>query len=276
MWNLGIIQGRLSPMVDSQIQSFPGSEWDLEFENAAKIGYGAIEWVLDSASVVENPLLLPSGRRDINVVRRNTGIELTTICCDFFMDHPLHLQSLEAYPSRGLLLELCRISREVGISKIEIPLIGPSSIKDVRDRDEFYSFLDLMYPILIKNDLIFLLETDLNINETKDLLGGLDTDLVKINYDMGNSAFWGFSAFDEISSYGSNIDNVHIKDCTPDLYSVALGQGDVDFDTVFSALKTEGFQGDFIIQGARFDDNFATAKQYKDFSQNYIDKYFKN
>ena len=275
MWSLGIIQGRLSPMVNSQIQSFPGQGWDLEFELAANIGYEAIEWVLDAASVDNNPLLSDSGRRDINSVRNSTGIEVASVCCDFFMEHPLHLPLLEAYPARGLLLELCRISREVGINKIEIPLIGPSSVRALSDRDEFYSLLDLIYPILLKNDLILLLETDLNVDETKKFLDGVDTELVKINYDMGNSAFWGFNSSDEITGYGSHIGNVHIKDCTPDLYSVELGQGNVDFETVFSSLREIGFRGEFIVQGARFEDNFATAERHKKFSQKCIEKYLK-
>ena len=44
---IGFMQGRLSPLVDNQIQAFPFNHWDQEFALAKEIGLGCMEWTLD-------------------------------------------------------------------------------------------------------------------------------------------------------------------------------------------------------------------------------------
>ena len=58
---------------------------------------------------------------------------------------------------------------------------------------------------------------------------------IQMNYDTGNSAYWQYDTDQEFSLYGSRIGNIHIKDCTPDEYSVPLGNGNVDFDKIFKS-----------------------------------------
>ena len=78
---------------------------------------------------------------------------------------------------------------------------------------------------------------------------------VGINYDMGNSAIFGFDPLEEIETYGNFIKNVHIKDGVYNNSTVPLGQGDTNFDLVFSLLKKYKYNGDFILQCAREDLN---------------------
>jgi hypothetical protein len=53
---LGSMQGRLSPMIDNQIQSFPFKEWKKEFSQAKKLGLKFIEWTLDYKNIFLNPI----------------------------------------------------------------------------------------------------------------------------------------------------------------------------------------------------------------------------
>lgn len=274
MSSLGIIQGRLTPMRNSLIQSFPVEKWESEFTIAADIGYEIIEWVIDSDSLKSNPLYSESGRRKISKIQKASGVRVPSVCCDFFMDHQVHKKTLDSYSARGMLFELCRICPEVGIRKIEIPLIGSSSLRTVADKTEMIRLFEHIYPILEAQNLIILIETDLGPTELFDFLERVNTDRIKVNYDMGNSAYWGFNSENEISLYGKYIGNVHIKDCTPARYSVELGQGDVDFDSIFSSLKKGGYRGDFVIQGARARDDVEIAKTYEKFSRDHINKFF--
>ena len=88
-----------------------------------------------------------------------------------------------------------------------------------------------------------------------------------INYDIGNSASYGFNPKEEIDSYGKYIDNVHIKDRVYNRGTVPLGTGNVDFLTVFKKLKQIKYKGNFILQGARSKNNqhVSIIKEYRDF-----------
>ena len=55
MSKIGIMQGRLLPMVGDRIQAFPGELWRNEFQLGATIGIATIEWILESP-LTPNPL----------------------------------------------------------------------------------------------------------------------------------------------------------------------------------------------------------------------------
>jgi L-ribulose-5-phosphate 3-epimerase len=96
-----------------------------------------------------------------------------------------------------------------------------------------------------------------------------------MNYDTGNSAYWGYGVDDEIPLYGDRIGNVHIKDCTPEDYSVPLGEGNVDFDRTFQHLADVGYRGDFVLQAARAEDDVAVAMVYSRFTRRYVERYLR-
>jgi len=88
-----------------------------------------------------------------------------------------------------------------------------------------------------------------------------------INYDCGNSTWFGFDPDDEVPAYGAAIRNVHIKDCTKADYSVPLGRGETRFDAVFGQLAAQGYRGDFVMQAARQPDDIAAARDYLAFGR---------
>ena len=59
MNKIGFMQGRLSNLVNNQIQAFPFEDWTYEFELAKKIGFDCMEWTLDYPNLHNNPLLIP-------------------------------------------------------------------------------------------------------------------------------------------------------------------------------------------------------------------------
>ena len=65
MNKIGFMQGRLSPLVNNQIQSFPFNNWLEEFPLARKLGLSCIEWTLDYPKFHQNPLLLKSFEKKI-------------------------------------------------------------------------------------------------------------------------------------------------------------------------------------------------------------------
>ena len=53
--NIGFMQGRLSPVIDGKIQSFPWETWQSEIKIAKNIGFNMMEWTLDQHNLYENP-----------------------------------------------------------------------------------------------------------------------------------------------------------------------------------------------------------------------------
>ena len=102
----------------------------------------------------------------------------------------------------------------------------------------------------------------------------IETEKILINYDTGNSAYWGFDQLSEIGLYGHLIGSVHIKDCTPERYSVPLGEGNVDFPRIFSLLKRIDYSGDFILQMARGSDDYSTAQKSFSFTKKLLNNFF--
>lgn len=225
---IGIMQGRLSPIIDGKIQSFPSKTWREEFALARDCGFELIEWVLDLTDLHHNPICSHSGRAEIVRLCKEYKIEIPSICCDYFMEHSLISESLEErLVAQGMLMELIRVCPEAGIRFIEIPLIGKSSIEKAEDTKKMALFLNDIALIAETNDVYLLLEVSLTPNQIVSFLEWIPTDRIQLNYDTGNSAYWGYNPQEEIPAYGHRIGNVHIKDCTSEQYSVPLGQGNV-------------------------------------------------
>lgn len=274
MHRIGIMQGRLSPARNGKIQTFPGEAWKAEFPLAREIGYELIEWVLDTTDLDINPLLFEEGRKEINAYKQQYGIEITSVCCDYFVEFPFHSDKPDIrLQSHGMLLELIRVCREVGIVFIELPLIGQSSIKEKKDADIVVTLFNDLVPMLEAKNVCLLLETDLSPETLKELLKRMPSDRIQINYDTGNSAYWSFDTVYELSSYGRRIGNIHIKDCTPKDYSVVLGTGNVDFKLSFEWFSKCNYKGDFILQAVRGENDIELAKQFYFFTKKFVDNF---
>ena len=56
MKKIGFMQGRLSKMVNNQIQAFPYEDWVKEFKLARELNLNCMEWTLDYPNLKNNPL----------------------------------------------------------------------------------------------------------------------------------------------------------------------------------------------------------------------------
>ena len=276
MYNIGIMQGRLSPRRNKAIQAFPLDSWCEEFPLAKEIGFSIFEWVLDFESVDANPLLSPEGRKEINAAKSQYGVDVPSVCCDYFMEVPFTAESLSVrLQAQGMLAELIRICPEVGIRYIELPLIGKASIEEEVARNTVARLLADLGPLAYAHKVLLILELSLQPRELGLFMNALGEGPFGVNYDLGNSAYWGYSPKEEFAAYGSRIANVHIKDCTQKDYSVPLGLGDVDFELCFDLMRGACYRGDFILQTARQADDIEAAKQYLQFTNKYAQKYLK-
>jgi len=273
MHQIGFMQGRLSPVSkEGIIQEFPATTWKNEFPIARECGFEIIEWVFEAKDWEKNPLILKSGRQEIIEHQEKFGIQVDSVCCDYFMGYPV-LEDVTR--SRKILESLIEACFEVGIRSLEIPFIEKNAITSDEDAKAIADILNSYIPLAEEKGVYLLLEVSLNPEEICKFLKLVPSERIQLNYDSGNSANWGFKPEEEIPRYGYKIGNIHIKDCTPEEYTVPLGQGNANFDVIFELLKEEKYEGNFILQTARGSDDVGLAKEYLKFTQDYIQKYLK-
>ena len=273
--SIGIMQGRLSKPLNGKIQSFPKNSWEDEFYLAKDIGFELIEWVLDE-DLKNNPILNKEIFPKITEIKKETGIDINSICCDYFMTNSLSRNS-KSFKEENLkifnfLIEESCPSNDIKI--IDLPLLGEESLKKEKIADDYKNLLLKLENKILDNNLTIALETDLDPNELKDFLKNFNKKAVTVNYDMGNSAFWKFDIKQEFLCYGQSISNVHIKDCSSRDYTVQLGNGNVNFNEVFLLLKKNNYKSNFILQAARGPNEIQTAKKQLLFTKEYVSKYF--
>jgi len=275
LYKLGIIQGRLLPMVNDQIQAFPGDGWEQEFFFAQEIGFDSIELTIEIASYNIHPINSPDGRKKLRAITNKTNVALAGLCCDVFMEYPMTSSNSKIYEQADQMMEtLILNSADLGLEMIEVPLMGDNSIKNVDDRLRAKMMLKKHLPVAQELGIIIILESDLNPIELKAFLEDINHPNLGINYDSGNSTWLGYDPNEEIPHYASYIRNVHIKDCTPKDYSLPLGQGETNFDAVFKHLSDNNYKGDFILQAARQKDNIKAGRDYFTFTKKLIQNWF--
>ena len=249
---IGFMQGRLSPLRDGRIQSFPWETWQDEFEAAANLSIRKLEWTIDSENFESNPILTLIGREKVRRLKMLYNMEIPSVTCDYFMENPpWKFDSEHLFRCvESILLGMT----EIGAQILVIPLVDNSSLGDSNEVSQVIQFFSRMSNLLLTNNLKIAFETDLAPQAFADFLSNFNEDSFGVNYDIGNSASFGFNPTEEFAAFGPRILNVHVKDRVLGGTTVPLGTGNADFPTVFRCLNEHGYVGNLIMQTARAQD----------------------
>lgn len=269
----GVMQGRLLPPIEGKIQAHPGELWKEEFPIAKECGLDLIEWIFEARDWQKNAIMADPD--EIIKYSQQSNIKVITLIADFFMDCPLLRASSADVESRMAVFEdlLTKASR-IGVKFLNVPFVDNSEITSDSERDQVAHLMSRLLPQAEKLGMEIALETSLNPEKFRELLETINHPLIKVNYDIGNSAGLGYDPAEEMDAYGSFIATVHIKDRVLGANTVPLGQGSADFDTVFSRLADLNYEGPFTLQAARNGDERTATKTYLKFVNNYLNKYF--
>jgi len=255
---IGFMQGRLSPLVDGKIQAFPWYHWQDEFPIANEHGFKIMEWTLDQDRLYENPLMTKKGHREIKNLVYKHNVSIPSLTGDCFMQTPFFKVNGKA--REFLLLDLHNIIISCGLLGIEFivfPLVDNGRLENAEQEKALLEGLSLIESDLHKYGIAIVFESDFIPDRLKGFIDQFSPDNYGINYDMGNSAAVGFDPKDEIKAYGRRILNVHVKDRLLHGTTVPLGQGNADIQKVIEELNSIGYNGNFILQTARADDDHA-------------------
>lgn len=249
---IGFMQGRLSPVRNGRIQSFPWDTWREEFELASKLCFEKIEWTIDSENLLLNPLLTSSGQEEIIRLKEQYQIEIPSVTCDYFMENPPWTSDPEKlFLAIESILQGMRI---IGAKILVIPLVDNSSLNGGLMFSEVELFFGRLSNLLHINEIKIAFETDLNPDLFSSFMDIFEKEIYGVNYDIGNSAALGFKPTEEFAAIGQRVINVHVKDRALGGTTVPLGTGDADFLTVFKCLDDLAYVGNLIMQTARAQD----------------------
>ena len=270
---IGVIQGRLLPKYQGRYQAHPVNYWQDEFIIAQKLGLNCIEFILDYNDAASNPLLSSGGIAEIKKIIKKTGVQVHSVCADYFMEAPIHsVDSNLSKKSQLILIKLIRSLGEIGVKDIVIPCVDTSSLSTNSKINLFIENLRPIIKVAEESRINLSLETDLPPKPFLDLLNRIDSKNVTVNYDIGNSASLGYNSMEELSLYGDRITDIHIKDRALGGGPVILGQGNADFSSFFNKLKEFNYQGPFIMQAYRDDEGINIFQ----LQLNWISKYLES
>lgn len=273
---IGFMQGRLSTKVDGLIQSFPWQFWQSEFALAEQLGLSLMEWTLDQDRLYENPLLTTDGQKKIIQLCESHAIKIPSLTGDCFMQTPFwKVSGDQRIALEQDFVAIATACRSIGITYIVVPLVDNGRLDTGDQEDQLIEFFQEHAAFFAENYLKIVFESDFSPSELARFIERLDPQIFGINYDVGNSAALGFNPAEEFAAYGHRILNVHIKDRVLGGTTVALGKGNANFEAVFKELGGIYYQGNFILQTARAeDDDHATPlANYRDMTSYWIKKF---
>ena len=260
--DIGVMQGRLLPKYQGRYQAHPNGYWQEEFLLAKELGLTFIEFILDFNEAETNPLLSKDGKSEILDQVDATGVQVKTICADYFMEAPLHsADATIATQSLDVLKRLLVRASELGVSDVVVPCVDAASLRNSHEIDDFVNSVTPLLCMLDELNINLSLETDLSPLDFKALLKRFDSPHITVNYDTGNSASLGFDPVEELAAYGDKITDIHIKDRRIGGGPVVLGMGDTEFQRFFGKLKEFDYQGPFIMQAYRDDEGVEVFKE---------------
>ena len=267
---IGIMQGRLSPMIDGQIQAFPVEAWKDEFRLANDIGFTHIEWTLDHFNLFDNPLF--GSVDEIISLKSETGILIDTLTYDAAMQSPLvqsgKIQTIEVDNIKRVIEQ----SKKVGIKILVLPLVDNSSMTNGDDAKYGEIFSELENEVL-GNGFRIAIESDLEPRNLRSFLTQIRSENIGLNYDTGNSASLGFNFQSEMGLLKEFIINVHLKDRKTNGGTVRFGEGNAPLRTQVNYFRKNIPEVLNVIQGARscVGDDVAAATEYLKFVQESLD-----
>jgi sugar phosphate isomerase/epimerase len=243
-----------------QSVAFTGLGWHLKGGTGGRLTIGVTDWNLKLAA---NPDALPLakqigfdgiqvsfGRRIVDnkmplddpqiVARylslsREQQIPIDGTCVDRLHDNGLKSDKLAI----KWVLDAIRLTSALRARVLLLPFFGKWAMENPAERDAVGDALSELAPEAEKAGVILGLEDTLSAEDNVRIMDKVQSNFVKVYYDVGNSTQAGFDVVKEIRWLGKHrICQFHLKD-NPHY----LGEGTIPFPQVMQAIHDIGFNG---------------------------------
>ncbi|MBM3231065.1 sugar phosphate isomerase/epimerase [Candidatus Peregrinibacteria bacterium] len=252
MMKIAAMQGRLGSSEDGRIQCSPRMHWHEEFAKAEDIRLYGIEWIDDLYSADENPLFTDAGLTKLRSLITTHGVCIPAVCVNRCIEEPIfRCTDVEREARIDHLRTVLQQAKKIGADHIVLPFLDSASLATRQDEDIVIAALKELLPDADALDIEIHLETSLAPRAFAAFLERISDPLIRVTYDIGNSAGFNFDPHEEFAAYGDRVGSVHIKDKPHGGSTVPLGTGDADFATIAQELKNVDFRGLYTLEAAR-------------------------
>lgn len=250
MFDIAILQGRLSPDLENRFQFFPTSHWRDEFFLAKDLGFDGIEWLVDPVGWEENPVFDDARYAEAEASAQEAKLPITSICADWFMTVCIWEGDPEFH--RAKIREVLPKVQKTAHRVLLIPLLEAHTITSPEIQKKVVEVLKPLGPELEALGVSIGFETELSATELQIFLAPFESASFGVYYDIGNCTSYGFDCPLDIRQLGGLIKGIHVKDRkVGTTSSVRLGEGDADFIGVIRALREIGWSGSLVLQAWR-------------------------
>ncbi len=262
--DLGFIQGRMiSPPSKKILQYFPKKNWKKEFILAKKYNFNFIEYFSERKFNKNNPIWSDRKLREINKLVKKNNLTNYSFCDDFFINNNLvNYIYLESY-FKKIIKNLSLINIKVYI----LALFEKSQINK-KNLKNYINPLRIISRELNKKKIKFAIETNLDVQSIIKLIKLTNSKNICIVYDTGNRLKKNDLQFKELIKLKKYICHFHIKDKNWRGENVVLGEGNVNFNLIFKAIKKNNYKGKFTFETNRGDDPIITMQNNKKYIEN--------
>ncbi len=166
----------------------------------------------DSFGADVNPLASDAGIKEIRSLSLMYGIQIQSLCADYFMDKPLvRANSAELEDRLQTLTWLMQRCQMLGMNWLVLPFVDGSRIDTDIELENVCQTLDTVLFIAERTGIEIYLETSLSPDRFAKLLLRLSHPMLNVNYDFGNSSSLGYKPFDEFDAFGKRIGVLILK-----------------------------------------------------------------
>lgn len=203
-------------------------------ERAKRLGFDGLEINLGRRPD-GLPLSDPDLQQQFLEQSRKHRLPICSTCLDI-----LHQNYLKSDPlAIDWVQQAIPITQRLGASLVLLPFFGQGAIRDRKEMNRVADILREIAPQAEQAGTILAIENLLSARDNAYLLDRVDSPAVRLYYDVGNSARQGYRVLEEIRWLGAErICQFHLKD-NPHY----LGQGELDFHAIFTAIAEIGFHG---------------------------------
>lgn len=210
-------------------QRFP-PDWKVEFEEAAMLGLGHLEWLFEEKPSLQNPAV--SNAIEVQNRAEETGVLPVTSCLHFMIEEPFG--GLDADTQFAQVAEAVKATRDIGGKLSVLPFLGLFDNRESLDR--FFVWIRAFLQQHPEFAGVVACELTLTPDSAREIDDELHRMGTGITLDTGNLVRHDLNPTELVLALEKSLLSIHLKDVDSRGSSVPPGTGIVDFPTFLESL----------------------------------------
>ncbi|MDP6595303.1 MAG: sugar phosphate isomerase/epimerase family protein [Candidatus Poribacteria bacterium] len=232
------------------------------FQKAKSIGFSGLE-ICIGADYRNHPIWQEGGIDQLNAWSETYQIEICSLSPGGFTAFSF-ANPVDSIRTEGIamLQRLAEVAPDLGATVILVPFFGNGQIKpEDLQSGRFLDGWKMAAETADKSEVYFGIESTVSAEDHLSIIDRVGSSRIGVYYDMGNATSIGYDSPSEIQQLGNAIVQMHIKDTGGN----HAGEGEVDFDAVFSASNAIGYNGWWVLETPGNDERIASAEKNMNF-----------